>query len=161
MDTKNQSAPVVFVIFGGAGDLTWRKLIPSPYALHLKPSLPNKIAVIGLDHAALSDETLRKRLHEGVRRFSNLGSIKAADWKAFAAKISYHRGDFVEARTYAILAKHLAALDKAWSTMSVRIFHLATPPSLIGVISKSLAAAGLARGKQGSRVGAGEPHCSG
>jgi glucose-6-phosphate 1-dehydrogenase len=152
MDTQNQSGPVVFVIFGGAGDLTWRKLIPSLFALHLNRILPDKFAIIGVDRTALSDETLRKRLHEGVRRFSNLGSIKAADWKAFAAKISYHRGDFVATRTYAILAKKLAALDKAWSAMSVRIFHLATPPSLIEVITKSLSAAGLARGRQRSRI---------
>jgi glucose-6-phosphate 1-dehydrogenase len=152
MDTQDESGPVVVVIFGGAGDLTWRKLIPSLFALHLNRSLPDKFAIIGVDRAALSDETLRRRFHEGVRRFSNLGSIKAADWKAFAAKISYQRGDFVATRTYAILAKKLAALDKAWSTKSIRIFHLATLPSLIGVISKSLSAAGLARERQRSRI---------
>jgi hypothetical protein len=89
LDTQNQSEAVVFVIFGGAGDLTWRKLIPSLFAPHPNRGLPNKFAIIGVDHAALSDETLRKRLHEGVRRFSKLGSIKAVDWKAFAEKISY------------------------------------------------------------------------
>jgi len=28
MKTDDQLAPTVFVIFGGAGDLTWRKLLP-------------------------------------------------------------------------------------------------------------------------------------
>ncbi len=96
---RNEPGPVAVIIFGGAGDLTWRKLIPSLFTLHLNRSLPEKFAIIGVDHAALSGGTLRKRLHEGVRRFSNLGSIKAADWKAFAANISYQRGDFVAART--------------------------------------------------------------
>jgi len=152
MDTRHQPGPVAFVIFGGAGDLTWRKLIPSLFTLHLNHSLPEKFAIIGVDHAALSDGKLRKRLHEGVRRFSNLGSIKAADWKTFAAHINYQRGDFATVRTYAILAKKLATLDKTWNAKSVRIFHLATPPSLIGVISKSLSAAGLARESQRARI---------
>ena len=81
MDARHQPGPVAFIIFGGAGDLTWRKLIPSLFNLHLNRSLPDKFAIIGVDHAALSDETLRKRLHEGVRRFSNLGPIKAGNGK--------------------------------------------------------------------------------
>ena len=138
MDARHQPGPVVFIIFGGAGDLTWRKLIPSLFNLHLNRSLPDKFAIIGVDRAALSDETLRKRLLEGVRRFSNLGPIKAADWKTFAAHISYQRAILTTARTYSILAKRLAALDKAWNAKAGHIFHLATPPSLVGVIPKFL-----------------------
>ncbi len=152
IEARHEPGPVAFIIFGGAGDLTWRKLIPSLFTLHLNRSLPDEFAIIGVDRAALSDETLRKRLREGVRQFSSLGSIKAADWKTFAAHISYHRGDFTTVRTYAILAKQLAALDQTWSAKAVRIFHLATPPSLIGVISKSLSAAGLARERQRARI---------
>ncbi|MCC6823198.1 MAG: hypothetical protein IT579_20910 [Verrucomicrobia subdivision 3 bacterium] len=100
MDTQNRPGPVVFTIFGGAGDLTWRKLIPSLFNLHLNRSLPDKFTIFGVDRAALSDETLRKRLREGVRQFSNLGLIKAADWKAFAAHISYQRADLAAAKTY-------------------------------------------------------------
>ena len=152
MDAQNQPGPVVFIIFGGAGDLTWRKLIPSLFNLHLNRSLPDKFAIIGVDRAAFNDELLRKRLHEGVRQFSNLGSIKAADWKAFAAHISYQRADFAAAKTYAILAKQLTALDKAWHAKPVHIFHLATPPSLVGVIPGFLASAGLAREKSRARI---------
>ncbi|MBE0543072.1 MAG: glucose-6-phosphate dehydrogenase [Verrucomicrobia bacterium] len=152
MDAQNQPGPVVFIIFGGAGDLTWRKLIPSLFNLHLSHSLPDKFAIIGVDRAAFSDKTLRKRLHEGVRQFSNLGSIKAADWKAFAGHISYQRADFAATQTYAILAKQLAALDKAWHAKPVHIFHLATPPSLVEAIPKFLAAAGLARERSRARI---------
>lgn len=152
MDTQNQSGPVVFIIFGGAGDLTWRKLIPSLFNLYLNRGLPDKFAIICVDRAALSDETLRKRLRAGVRHFSNLSRIKGADWKAFAAHISYQRADFAAARTYAILAKRLAAVDRAWNAKSIHIFHLATPPSLVGVIPRFLASAGLARDRHRARI---------
>jgi glucose-6-phosphate 1-dehydrogenase len=70
------AGPVVFVIFGAAGDLTWRKLIPALFNLHLHRALPAKFAIIGVDHTTLGAETLRKRLHEGVRQLSNLGSLR-------------------------------------------------------------------------------------
>lgn len=142
----------MFIIFGGAGDLTWRKLIPSLFNLHLNRGLPDKFAIIGVDHAALSDKTLRKRLRAGVRQFSNLGRLQAEDWETFAAHISYQRADFAAARTYAILAKRLAAMDRAWNAKSVHIFHLATPPSLVGVIPRFLASAGLARDRRRARI---------
>jgi glucose-6-phosphate 1-dehydrogenase len=34
MNTTDQLDPAVFVIFGGAGDLTWRKLVPALFNLH-------------------------------------------------------------------------------------------------------------------------------
>jgi glucose-6-phosphate 1-dehydrogenase len=151
-DTQQQPGPVVFIIFGGAGDLTWRKLIPSLFNLHLNRSLPDKFAIIGVDRAALNDETFRKRLCGGVRQFSNLGPSETKNWKAFAAHISYQRAEFTAASTYTVLAKRLAALDKAWTAKPVHVFHLATPPSLVGVIPKLLASAGLARDRHRARI---------
>ena len=75
MYTRHQPGPVVFIIFGGAGDLTWRKLIPSLFNLHLNRSLPDKFAIIGVDRAALNDETLRKRLRDGVRDVACVSGI--------------------------------------------------------------------------------------
>jgi len=88
----------------------------------------------------------------GVRQFSDPGPIKPREWNEFAARISYQRADFAAAGTYRILAKHLAALDESWGAKATRIFHLATPPSLVGVIPKLIAAAGLARERTRSRI---------
>jgi glucose-6-phosphate 1-dehydrogenase len=152
MNAPRPPEPVVFIIFGGAGDLTWRKLIPSLFTLHLNRSLPEQFAIIGVDRAAFTDVTLRARLRAGVRQFSDPGPIKPREWNEFAARISYQRADFAAAGTYRILAKHLAALDESWGAKATRIFHLATPPSLVGVIPKLIAAAGLARERTRSRI---------
>ena len=37
---NDQLEPTVFVIFGGAGDLTWRKLIPALFDLSQDRSMP-------------------------------------------------------------------------------------------------------------------------
>ena len=40
MKTNDQLEPTVFVIFGGAGDLTWRKLVPALFDLSQDRSVP-------------------------------------------------------------------------------------------------------------------------
>ncbi|HWQ92048.1 MAG TPA: glucose-6-phosphate dehydrogenase [Clostridia bacterium] len=152
IDARQHPGPAIVIIFGGAGDLAWRKLIPSLFTLHLNCALPDQFAIIAVDKGALSNDTLRKRLKEGVRRFPNLGPYKATDWKTFASHISYQRGDLGATGTYTTLAKALEALDKSWNAKPVRVFHLATPPSLIGIISKSLSTAGLANDRHRARI---------
>ena len=49
MKTDDQLAPTVFVIFGGAGDLTWRKLVPALFDLSQGRSMPLHFAIIAVD----------------------------------------------------------------------------------------------------------------
>jgi len=60
MKPKSQLEPTVFVIFGGAGDLTWRKLVPALYDLSQDRSMPADFSVIVVDRIALSDERAAK-----------------------------------------------------------------------------------------------------
>jgi glucose-6-phosphate 1-dehydrogenase len=56
MKTNDQLEPAVFVIFGGAGDLTWRKLVPALFDLSQDRSMPADFSVIAVDRVDLSDE---------------------------------------------------------------------------------------------------------
>ena len=49
MRTNDQLEPTVFVIFGGAGDLTWRKLVPALFDLSQDRSMPADFAIIAVD----------------------------------------------------------------------------------------------------------------
>src|ERR1700684_3245027 len=101
--TPDQLEPTAFVIFGGAGDLTWRKLVPALFDLSQDRSMPADFAVIAVDRLPMSDEKLRQRLHQGVNQFSRFGTAKAAAWNPFARRIQYQQGDFKKPRTYAAL----------------------------------------------------------
>ena len=57
---------VIFVIFGGAGDLTWRKLVPSLFDLHRDGRMPGKFAIIAVDRVPFRDVALHKRFLDGV-----------------------------------------------------------------------------------------------
>jgi glucose-6-phosphate 1-dehydrogenase len=94
MKSNDQLEPTVFVIFGGAGDLTWRKLVPALFDLSQDRSLPAQFAIIAVDRIKLGDDALRRRLHNGVNQFSRFGKAQSATWNQFAQHIHYQQGDF-------------------------------------------------------------------
>ena len=84
-------SPIIIVIFGGAGDLTWRKLIPSLFDLHRDGRMPKQFAIIASDRIAMSDAALHQRLLGGVKTFARKGNFKSADWKNFSSRITYQQ----------------------------------------------------------------------
>ncbi|MDD5351482.1 MAG: glucose-6-phosphate dehydrogenase, partial [Chthoniobacteraceae bacterium] len=139
-----------FVIFGGTGDLAWRKLIPALFNLQLTGCLPEKTAIIAIGSAEKDEASLRERLQGGVRQFARPGTPE--DWDKFAPRIRYLRADLLDAATYERLAVLLADLDREWACQAQRIFYFAVPPSLFGEIPPRLAGAGLAADRARARV---------
>ncbi len=152
MKTNEQLDPTVFVIFGGAGDLTWRKLVPALYDLSQDRSLPAKFAIIAVDRIKLGDDALRRRLHDGIIQFSRFGKPKGTAWNQFAQHIHYHPGDFKKPATYNALGRQCAKFERTWGTKAHRIFYMATPPSMFGEIPKYLGQAGLAQDRDWTRI---------
>jgi glucose-6-phosphate 1-dehydrogenase len=142
----------VFVIFGGAGDLTWLKLVPALFDLSQDRSMPARFSIIAVDRADLSDEKLRRRLHDGVKKFSRQGMAKPAEWREFSGHIHYQQGDFKKLHTYTALGEHCARLEKGWGAKAHHVFYMATPPSMFGEIPKYLGRAGLTRDRERVRI---------
>ena len=99
--------PTILVIFGGMGDLTWRKLAPALYNLLLNRQLPEHFAVIGLDVKDASPDEFRLRLRDGANSFCECGSVDEKIWNGFAPSLSYLSGDFANPATYAALTSLL------------------------------------------------------
>jgi len=144
--------PTVFVIFGGAGDLALRKLVPALYNLFLDGWLPESFEVIGIGHGEMGDEDFRKHLLKGVNQFSRRGKADTATWESFAAHLSFFSKDLDRKKAYTDLAKNLSARDKSWKTQANRIFYLALPPGMIERVTRGLAEAGLNRDRKRSRL---------
>jgi glucose-6-phosphate 1-dehydrogenase len=152
MKTNDQPEPTVFVLFGGAGDLTWRKLMPALFDLSQDRSMPADFSVIAVDRVDLSDEELRQRLHDGVKKFSRQGMMKTGEWDEFARHIRYQQGDFKKLQTYTALGEQCEKLEKEWGAKVHRIFYMATPPSMFGEIPKYLGEVGLAHDREWARI---------
>ena len=144
--------PAVFVIFGAAGDLTQRKLMPALYNLFLDGWLPDRFEVLGIGHGQMSDEEFRKTLQKGVNQFSRRGKAAPKTWDAFAPHLKFYRADLESKRAFTDLAKRLSAIDKAWKTQANRIFYLALPPRMIETITQQLAESKLARDRKRSCI---------
>jgi glucose-6-phosphate 1-dehydrogenase len=148
-----QPGPTCMVIFGVGGDLTWRKLVPALYNLYLDDWLPEQFAVIGVDRKQMELADLRERLHEGVDRFSRRGKADPGTWSAFAKHIEHYLpGDLSDDSTYQSLAETLDGLDRTWGEQAGRLFYLALPPSVVGIITPALGKAGLADDRQRTRI---------
>ncbi len=144
--------PTFFIIFGGGGDLTWRKLIPAVFDLSHDRSLPEHLAIIAVDRVPLSDKQLRERLHAGVDKFSRQGIVSARNWNKFAKNIYYHQGDFTELETYSSLKIRCENLEKEWKVKAQMIFYMATPPVMFNEIPKYLGKSGLSSDRKNSRI---------
>src|SRR5580693_8383102 len=113
--TNGQLEPNVFVIFGGAGDLNWRKLMPALFDLSLSRRIPAHFAIVAVDRVDLSEDALRKHLHKGVTQFSRSGKVAGKEWNAFAKHIHYLQGDFKSKATYSALGNLCAEMEKEWN----------------------------------------------
>ena len=152
MNTNDRLDPIIFVIFGGAGDLTWRKLMPALFDISQCHGIPDRFSIIALDRVELTDDALRKRLREGVMKFAGSGKTAGKVWNEFAKHIRYLQGDFKSAATYKELGSLCERLEKEWGAKAQRVYYMATPPSLFGEIPRLLKQAGLAADRERARI---------
>jgi glucose-6-phosphate 1-dehydrogenase len=138
MTTNNQTEPIVLVIFGAGGDLTWRKLVPALYNLFLDRHLPERFAIVGVAMNEMDDDGFRQRLREGVDLFSRRGPTDDLTWRAFAARLSYICKDFTDKAAGVFLSQRLEELDREWNSRANRVFYLAIPPVLIEAAAQFL-----------------------
>jgi glucose-6-phosphate 1-dehydrogenase len=124
------------VIFGGAGDLSWRKLLPALYMAHLHDSLPAQARIVGVGRHDWAREDYIAFVDRAARAQVESGAPQAQAWQAFLQRLDFVSLDANVAEDYA----RLAAACRAGST---KVFYLATAPSLFAAIAANLAAAGL------------------
>ena len=144
--------PTTFVIFGGGGDLAWRKLIPALYNLWLDKSLAEPFKVVALDMKETDSGVYLQHLREGVDRFSRQGKAEDEAWQKFTAHLEYLRADFSDATAFKKLSDDLAAFDAQAGKPATRVFYLATPPTAMQLIAQQLHDSGVFADPQRSRL---------
>jgi glucose-6-phosphate 1-dehydrogenase len=149
---NNRPEASILVIFGAGGDLSWRKLIPALFNLHLNNWLPEKFAIIGVDLKPIELEKYLAHLRQGINNFSRSIHADDPDWQNFSAFIHYLSADFKESDTYTTLANQLKAVEQEWGVKANKIFYQATPPSLVKMIIEHLGQSGLLDDRERNRV---------
>lgn len=141
--------PFTLVIFGGAGDLSTRMLVPTLYALHREGELPAGCAVVGAGLPPFDDAGYRD-LMEAACRAAPGAAFDPVSWGGFRESLGYVSGALEDPRTYDELLARLQASSAACGKNVV--FYLAVPPDLTPVIVARLEAVRLCRGEYATKI---------
>jgi glucose-6-phosphate 1-dehydrogenase len=142
------SPPCTIVIFGAAGDLTKRKLLPALYNLKASGLLPRQLAIVGVTRKEKSHEQFREEQSKDIREFATR-AVDDALWDELRSTLYYQAGEFTDPETYTKLKALLDEVSKTHGTGGNVLFYLATPPNFFGEIVTRLGQAGLARSEDG------------
>ncbi|KAF1049799.1 glucose-6-phosphate dehydrogenase [Xylophilus sp.] len=126
------------VLFGGTGDLAWRKLMPALFQAFRHGSLPEGGRIIGVARDDLGDDAYRALIQERFEGVEGAKRPNAEEFARFAALLHFVRMDLSKPEDYARLAKALAERDA-----DTVVLYLATAPGLFTTACEQLAAAGL------------------
>jgi glucose-6-phosphate 1-dehydrogenase len=126
------------VLFGGTGDLTWRKLMPALFQAFRHGKLPAGARILAVARDERSDDAYRAFIHE---RFAEVEASKRPsdeEFARFAELLHYRRMDLSQPAHYTGLKQWID--DRNADTA---VLFLATSPYLFPVICEQLGAAGL------------------
>jgi glucose-6-phosphate 1-dehydrogenase len=154
-DKAPVAPPCAMVIFGAAGDLTKRLVVPALYNLVNAKRLSNRFQLVGVDRNARTAETWRSGLTDTIKEFVGHSGEFEADhidekaWRSLTDRMTYVQGDFTDPGTFSRLREHLAGLDKTAGTAGNYLFYLAVADRFFSAVVAGLGAAGLVTEKRG------------
>lgn len=142
--------PTILTIFGAAGDLSKRKLLPALYNLWIEKGLPEQFTLLGI--ARKGDRAgFHNLLCESLRNFSRRG-VDEKLFNDFAHMLHFIDGTFEDPRVYARLAEEIHKQEKAWGKKANHLYYLSTPPSMVPSIVGGLEKAKLNRDRKRERI---------
>ena len=136
------------VIFGGSGDLTKRKLIPSLHYLRKINLVSKSFAIVGVGLPDLTNEQFRQKVSEDLREFAT-SDVDPSMVEAAQSHLYYVSGEFGDATTFQRLQALLPELDKTHGTQGNYLYYLATAPTFFSTIIEQLGSAGLTNEEEG------------
>jgi len=134
--------PCAMVIFGAAGDLTRRKLIPALYNLARVQLLSREFAIVGIAHKPMTTDEFREKISDDLKKFAG-DPIDPDLTEWLLRRMYYFNAEFDDKNFYPQLKETLEKVDKDHSTRGNYFYYLATAPSYFGLIIEQLADAGL------------------
>ncbi len=130
--------PFDFVLFGGSGDLSMRKLLPALYFRHCANQLPADGRIICAARQELDTDGFRALMDAESKIHIDEKDFMEDHWLSFIERVHYLRIDVTVQSDYEKLKSMLAGREE-----HVRVFYLSVAPSLFNKITEGVNAAGL------------------
>jgi len=126
------------VIFGGAGDLALRKLMPALYHRDLDEQLPPGCRIISVGRSPVSNEKFLEMVGSSLRNKLPDSEYSVDFWESFSRRLQYIQADALKPSDWQGLKDVLEGNEDR-----IRVFYLATAPNLFGAIASGLSQNGL------------------
>jgi glucose-6-phosphate 1-dehydrogenase len=126
------------VLFGGTGDLAWRKLMPALFQAFRHGTLPEGGRIIGIARDDLSDSQYRALIRARFDEVELAKRPSPEEFDRFAALLHFLRMDLSRPDDY----RRLAGMLQKRQADTV-VMYVATAPSLFTGVCEEVAAAGL------------------
>ncbi len=136
------SGPTQFVILGGSGDLSKRKLLPALLDLYTKGALPERFRIIGLARTPRTHEAYRQFVADAINEHPHKHSQEHVN--DFCAHIEYVAGSFADTTSYQALKAMTDDYAQSIGQCTNVLFYLAVPPKHYEEIFESLHQEGFA-----------------
>lgn len=151
MPNKKHLSSTVLFIFGGSGDLNYRKLTPALYNLFLDGSMPDKFDITGIARTEYTDDAYKQHLKEGIDNFSRRKD-DGAKWAEFASHMNYVQMDIADANAYQRVADIIKQKEQEYGERPIVIFYMAVAPQLVPAIVKNLGSVHVCEDPHQSRI---------
>lgn len=151
MPTIAKPATLLF-IFGGSGDLTYRKLMPALYNLFLDSYLPQQFQIVSIGRSTYTKVTYRNFIKKGISEHSRRKLDSSDQWKTFAQHIEYVQANLEADKTYKAMGALIKKAEEAWQTKATVIYYLSVAPQLAPTIAERLHKARLTADPTRSRM---------
>jgi len=137
-DSLTDNNPFDFVLFGGTGDLSLRKLLPALYFRHCEGQLAADGRIICVARKDLDTESFKELITSEVIQHIPEAHFKASVWDEFIKRVHYLKIDVTTLDGYNELAGMLKGRESY-----ARVFYLSVAPSLFAIICKMVSDVGL------------------
>ncbi len=135
------------VLFGGTGDLTWRKLMPALFQAWRHGKLPAGGRILAVARDERSDAEYRNYIREKFAGVDESKQPSDEEFARFAELLHYRRMDLAQPEHYAGLKQWLgeprADQGRADGPADTVVLFLATSPHLFVPVVQQLGAAGI------------------
>ena len=128
--------PFDLVVFGGTGDLAYRKLYPALYNREKSDQFTDPTRIIGVSRRPMERDAFRAAVREALSKYGDGEPASPEILERFLNRLDYVSAD--ASSDLGPLKERLGPEER------IRAFYTATGPDLFGPIAKRLGEAGLA-----------------
>ncbi|BFM11174.1 glucose-6-phosphate dehydrogenase [Simiduia litorea] len=126
-----------WVIFGGTGDLSMRKLMPALYRCEEEGRMVEGSRVLATSRGSTTQEEFVQTVKNALQKFLRPGEFEESTWAKFAERLFIVNVDLSDVASWRDMAELLKASE------ATPVYYLAIPPSLFGGVCATLSSLDL------------------